>query len=113
MSSADSSLLHAVIQHLLSLDHYSALADNFDKFYGYWYEPTAEVIARYLDLVPTDKLADIGAGTAGIAHSLWRIAGNQSSQYQYELKIDTLALCCRIADTSPGSGTQFRHAEES
>lgn len=50
------------------------MADNYDQLYGYWYEPVAEVIASHLDLVPTDKLVDIGAGTGGVAHRLWKKA---------------------------------------
>ena len=50
------------------------MADEYDRLYGYWYEPVAKVIARHLDLGPADRLVDIGAGTAGVANQLWKIA---------------------------------------
>ena len=56
--------------------HYDKIADNFDKFYRFWYDPMAEIVAKYLDLKPTDRVADIGAGTGGVAHSLWKNTGN-------------------------------------
>ncbi len=63
--------------------HYMAIASRYDELDGYQYEKVAEMTVKHLQLQPTDLLVDVGAGTGGITHLLWKKAGSYFSTALY------------------------------
>ena len=55
--------------------HYTRIAEHFDDLYNFMYGPLAELAIQHLQIKPTDKVLDIGAGTGGVAQELWMKAG--------------------------------------
>ena len=60
----------------LLTDHYSNIADNYDKFFASHYGFVADATIRLLGLQPDDKLVDVGGGTGGVARAIWTRAGS-------------------------------------
>ena len=58
--------------------HYDRIAEKYDDYMFYWYEPITKVVVKHLDIKPEDRVADVGAGTAGVAHRLWKRAGQRA-----------------------------------
>ncbi|XP_019861374.1 PREDICTED: uncharacterized protein LOC109589803 [Amphimedon queenslandica] len=54
--------------------HYKAIAQEYDFFYDHMYEELAEISCKWLKLLPTDSLADIGGGTGAISSLIWKKA---------------------------------------
>ena len=62
--------------------HYDRIAEKYDNYMFYWFEPMAELAVKHLDIKPDDRVADVGAGTAGVAHRLWKRAGQRNARVQ-------------------------------
>ncbi len=56
--------------------HYSNVASRYDELYGFVYDKLSDATLKHLQLTPTDLLVDVGAGTGGITHLLWKKAGS-------------------------------------
>ena len=62
------------IYSLSSAGHYKAVAQEYDFFYDHMYEEQAELSCKWLKLLPTDSLADIGGGTGAVSSLIWKKA---------------------------------------
>ena len=56
------------------VQHYKKVAPKYDQFYNYIYSEQANITVRWLDLSPSDRLADVGGGTGGISTLVWKEA---------------------------------------
>ncbi|KAJ7349549.1 hypothetical protein OS493_038616 [Desmophyllum pertusum] len=56
-------------------DHYRSVAEKFDYFYQEYYEGHIPVFMKWLDLKPSNIVADIGSGTGFIAEQLYELSG--------------------------------------
>ena len=86
--------------------HYDRIAEKYDEYMFYWYEPIAQLVARHLDLKPDDRVADIGGGTGGVAHRLWKIAGQKRARAYCErggMRIICCVCVCEDAQSSTRS----------
>lgn len=59
------------------VDHYKSIAANYDALHSHYhmYDDIADMICGWLSLLPTDNVADIGAGTGGVSSLVWKKAG--------------------------------------
>lgn len=61
--------------NFLPTGHYKAVAKDYDSFIGYMYDEVADITCRWLNLQPSDSLADIGGGTGAISSLIHGKAG--------------------------------------
>ncbi|KAJ7383000.1 hypothetical protein OS493_031170 [Desmophyllum pertusum] len=55
--------------------HYRSVAEKYDYFYQGKYEGYIPVLMKWLDLKPSNIVADIGSGTGFIAEQLYELSG--------------------------------------
>ena len=55
--------------------HFTDIASRYDDLYRFQYDHISELATKHLQLKPGDLLADIGAGTGGLTHLIWKKAG--------------------------------------
>ncbi len=64
----------------------SDIASRYDELHEFEYDKVSDITAKHLQLVPTDLLVDVGAGTGGITHLLWKKAGSYFSTALHVVK---------------------------
>ena len=81
-----------MILHTIFSDHYKQVAQFYDSFFERQYDDLAEMSIREFTLKSSDRLVDLGAGTGGVTHIIWKKAGPQKKkvtkdQLQFSFRI--------------------------
>ena len=64
-----------LMEQTKAYDYFMNVAYRYDGLYGFMYEELSRLAVKHLQLKPNDLLADVGAGTGGISHLIWKKAG--------------------------------------
>ena len=58
--------------------HYDKISAQYDSFYEYRYQTFSELAVKWLDIVPSDRVADVGGGTGAVSELIARKVGEDN-----------------------------------
>lgn len=92
----------------LHIDHWQKVTETYDEDYAEMHSTMASFILKNFPILPHDRVIDLGGGTGGLAHRLWKQAG----LHQPILCIDPSSAMLEQARLKEGVTPVFSTAED-